>query len=68
MTAEKTEVREFTVGWYVCPQTKSPVPLRMSHPLAQAEWPVVIEMCHDCGQRHVLCCEDIHHPPVYGYE
>lgn len=68
MAAEKTVVREFTVGWYVCPQTKATVPLRMSHSLAQTEWPVVVERCQDCGRRHVLCSEDVAHPPVYGYE
>lgn len=68
MPAEKTAVQEFTVGWYVCPQTKAPVPLRMTHSLAQAEWPVEVESCRGCGRRHVLNSEDVCHPPAFGYE
>jgi hypothetical protein len=68
MTAEKTVAHEFTVGWYICPQTKTSVPLRMTHALAQTEWPVVIEKCEGCQQRHVLHFEDVCHPPAYGYE
>lgn len=68
MPAQKAEVTEFTVGHYVCPKTKSLQPLRASCSLAYVNWPVVVEACPGCGEKHVLSSEDVQHPPVYGYE
>lgn len=68
MGLPKPKVMQFEVGKYICPNTKSPVPLMSSCPLAFMEWPVVVEKCPDCKQKHVLHCEDLHHQPVFGYE
>lgn len=68
MPAQKAELTEFTVGHYVCPKTKLLVPLKASCSLAYLNWPVVVEQCPNCGGKHVLCCEDVQHPPVFGYE
>lgn len=68
MVAEKTKVAEFSVGQYVCPKTKSQVPLKVSRPLAFIEWPVVVTKCASCGEQHVLHSDDVYHWPVFGYE
>lgn len=68
MRATEPKVAEYKVGTYICPNTKSPVSLSASRPLAYLDWPVVVETCSDCGQRHVLQCEEVHHPPAFGYE
>lgn len=68
MRAAKAVPVEFEIGRYICPKTKAPVPLKSSCPLAFMEWPVTISNCPECGQEHVLQCEDLQHPPVFGYE
>ena len=68
MSAPKPEMAECEIGKYVCPNTRSPVSLMGSRPFAFLEWPVVVEVCSDCGQRHVLQPEDIQHRPAFGYE
>jgi hypothetical protein len=68
MTAAGTRIAEFKIGTYICPNTKSPVSLVVSQRLACLDWPVVVEHCSDCGQRHVLQCEEVYHPPAFGYE
>lgn len=60
--------QEFEIGKYLCPKTKSPVPLMAPCSLAFVEWPVVVAQCAACGERHVLECEDVEHSPVFGYE
>ena len=59
---------EHEIGKYVCPNTKALVPLVGTCALTEIEWPLVLEHCTDCQQRHVLVCEDVWHPPIYGYE
>lgn len=59
---------EFEVGKYVCPKTKLLAPLMATSSFASLEWPYVVEHCPECGERHVLCCEDVLHAPVFGYE
>jgi hypothetical protein len=59
---------EFTVGTYRCPNTKQPVPLRASRSVSELSWPVVIERCVACGQRHEISYGDLQHPPAFGYE
>lgn len=68
MRAAKAELVEFEIGRYVCPKTKALVPLKSARPLAFVEWPVTIKNCPDCGGEHLLQCEDLQHPPVFGYE
>lgn len=68
MRAAKAEISEFEVGKYVCPKSKQPVPLMASQSLAYLDWPVVVEPCRDCSEKHILQCEDVLHPPVFGYE
>lgn len=64
----KPALVEHEVGKFVCPKTKLPVPLLTHCPFTAVEWPVVVEHCAECGGRHVLECEDVLHPPVFGYE
>lgn len=59
---------EFEIGIYICPKAKTPVPLTAPCTLAYVEWPVVVENCAACGERHLLQCEDLHHQPFFGYE
>lgn len=68
MRAANPRVVEFEIGKYVCPNTNKLVPLMASRPLAFVEWPLVVEHCRECGERHALECEDVHHRPVFGYE
>ena len=68
MPSEKAEAALYTVGRYICPKTKAPAPLMASSSLAFIEWPVVVEKCANCGEKHVIRCEDVQHAPVYGYE
>ncbi len=56
------------IGKYVCPNSRTLVPLMADEPLAFIHWPVVVEKCAGCGQEHVLRLTDVQHPPVYGYE
>jgi hypothetical protein len=59
---------EFEVGKFVCPRTKALVPLRAVCAFDHLTWPLVVEKCPDCGEKHVLLCEEVLHPPLYGYE
>ena len=68
MPEEKAELVVFQVGTFVCPNTKTAVPLMASHALPFLQWPVLVERCPGCEQRHVVSCEDVQHPPAFGYE
>lgn len=68
MCALKPEVAEFEIGRYICPVTRQLTPLLSARPLAFVEWPVTVQRCPGCGQTHTLHCEDLQHPPVFGYE
>lgn len=68
MPTDKPAVARFEVGKYVCPKTKQLTPLLASCSFAYIEWPVVVEHCAECGERHVLCCEEVLHSPVFGRE
>lgn len=59
---------DFEIGRFICPNTKSPVPLKAVQPLAFIHWPMVVRNCPGCGQEHELELKDVQHPPVYGYE
>lgn len=59
---------QFVVGRFVCPNTKSSVPLKACQPLAFIHWPLQLESCPSCGQEHALQLTEVQHPPVYGYE
>ncbi len=66
--AKKESCPEHEIGRYICPNTKSLVSLVRSCSLTEMEWPVNIEHCTSCGQKHVLLSEDVWHPPIYGFE
>ena len=68
MSLKQTEVAEFEIGTYICPNTKLPIPLKAPRELPFVDWPMVIKQCGRCGQEHVVESEDVHHPPVFGYE
>jgi hypothetical protein len=68
MASPKPAVPEFEVGKYLCPKTKSLAPLMASTSFAYLEWPFVVERCAECGERHVLGCEEVLHSPVFGRE
>lgn len=68
MPAKNAEVVGFETGKFICPNTKQAVPLVTPCPLTAVEWPVVVECCPGCKQRHVLHSEEVLHPPVFGYE
>lgn len=68
MPRQGTPAREFTVGTYLCPNTNHPVPLQASQPVRELPWPVVIECCPACGQRHEISYGELQHPPMFGYE
>lgn len=68
MFTEKATVTEFEIGKYICPKTKSSVTLKATRSLAFMEWPLVVESCESCGEKHVLQSEDVLHRPVFGYE
>jgi hypothetical protein len=68
MPTSKPKLTEFEVGVYVCPKTKCPASLRASCSFAYIEWPVVVEHCTSCGERHVLNCQEVLHSPVFGRE
>jgi hypothetical protein len=65
---EKSGNTSFDVGTYACPKTAKQVVLTEPASLTDLQWPVVVEKCDACGQRHVLRYEDVRHPPVIGYE
>lgn len=62
------EVSLYEVGLFICPNTKTAVPLMAPRALPYLEWPFKVEKCPSCAQSHVLCCEDVQHPPSFGYE
>jgi len=68
MPKPKAVVPEFEVGKYVCPRTKCPASLMATCSFAYLEWPVVVERCESCGERHVLGSEEVLHAPVFGRE
>lgn len=59
---------EHEIGRYICPNTRLPVPLKWSCAVALVEWPLVVKCCPACKQEHEIKCEDLQHPPAYGYE
>jgi hypothetical protein len=58
----------FEIGAYDCPSTTSSVTLELSAPMSSLEWPVTVECCSACGQKHVVQYEDVRHAPAFGYE
>lgn len=58
----------FEVGTFVCPKTRTRVPLSATHSVSDLQWPVVVERCPACGERHTVEYNDLRHPPVFGYE
>ena len=68
MGMPKASLVEHEIGKFICPKTKLPVPLLSYTPLSGVAWPVVIDKCADCGEKHVVESEDVLHPPVFGYE
>ncbi|MCL6565755.1 MAG: hypothetical protein K6U09_04950 [Acidobacteriia bacterium] len=68
MPRQSAPAKEFTVGTYLCPNTNQTVPLRASQPVQELSWPVVVERCPACGQRHEIDYGELQHPPVFGYE
>jgi hypothetical protein len=68
MPKRNAALTEFEVGKYVCPKTKCPAPLMATSSFAYIEWPFVVERCASCGERHVLCSEEVLHAPVFGRE
>lgn len=58
----------FEIGTFLCPTHGSEVLLELSTPLPSLEWPVLVERCPDCGERHVLQYADVQHAPCLGYE
>ena len=59
---------EFEIAKYICPKSKTPVPLLADRSLAFVHWPVVVKNCASCGAGHRLELADVQHPPVYGYK
>ena len=59
MADEKTEVKRFFVGKYVCPETDQLIPVTSALPLAEMDCHVVVELCPSCGERHEVCCDDL---------
>ncbi len=59
---------ECQVGQFKCPNTRTLVPLMSSQAFAFLHWPVLVERCPSCGERHQLEVTDVEHPPVYGRE
>jgi len=60
--------QQFEIGKYLCPNTKKLLPIWALQHLAEVEWPVTVEKCPDCGQKHLVRNEDVLHPPLFGYE
>ena len=59
---------QFEIGKYRCPKTKKLSPLWAPQHMAEVDWPVVVEKCPECGEKHVVGNDDVLHPPVFGYE
>lgn len=68
MPPAKDAMAEFKIGTFLCPVTKVLVPLMGACPLSQVEWPLVVQKCSVCGEKHTVRCEDVLHPPAFGYE
>lgn len=68
MCPAKPHLSEYEIGKYICPNTSRPIALMGLRPLASVEWPMVVEQCPDCQQKHVLQREEVLHPPIFGYE
>jgi hypothetical protein len=68
MPMQDARAEEYEIAKYICPKSKTTVPLVASRPLAFIHWPVVVKNCARCGTDHVLELADVQHPPVYGYE
>lgn len=68
MDKQKPSVVETEIGRFICPKTKSSVPLKAAQPLAFIRWPVVVRNCPACGRKHEIELKDVEHLPVYGYE
>lgn len=59
---------KFEIGKYECPIRATQATLELPAHMASIEWPVVVERCSACGQRHVLQYNDVRHPPALGCE
>ncbi len=59
MPDEKTGLKRFIVGKYVCPETDELIPVPSPSPLAELDCPVIVEKCPSCGERHEVCCDDL---------
>ncbi len=68
MSRREVPAVEFEIGTYVCPKKRKRVPLTATHSVSDLEWPVVVEKCPACGQRHQIQYCELRHPPVFGYE
>lgn len=68
MSRRQAPTAEFEIGAYVCPKTKESVPLTATQSVSDLCWPVVVEKCPACGQRHEIQYSELRHPPVFGYE
>ena len=68
MSLPKLAAPDFTIGHYLCPKTKRTVPLHSARPLAFVDWPLIVQKCPECGERHVVESQNLEHPPVFGYE
>jgi hypothetical protein len=65
---EHEVVTEFEIGKFVCPVTKSLVPLIAHRPWTLLDWPVTVKACPNCGGEHVVTLDELRHPPLFGYE
>lgn len=68
METRGVEVLEFKAGVFRCPVTGKEAELRVTRAIGYIQWPVVVEHCPQCDQKHVLNIEDVRHAPVFGYE
>lgn len=59
MPDEKTGLKRFIVGKYVCPETDELISVSAASPMAELDCPVIVEMCPSCGERHEVCCDDL---------
>ena len=65
---EHDVIAEFEIGKYVCPVTKSLVPLIATQPWTIMDWPVTVKACPSCGGAHLVELDELRHPPLFGYE
>lgn len=65
---EHATVTEFEIGKFICPATKSLVPLIATRPWAVLDWPVKVTACPSCGGDHLIALDELRHPPLFGYE